>query len=130
VSIRRLLVISLFFLNSACSGISEHALRDSPECEAGITCRIEGKLQVFPGGVGSGTIRGKGFCYDLALPKDVLQNFSNWNGKFVVVSGEAIWRPQLSDASWFDIRDRRIEGVGCGEVVIYVGKVLLLNGKK
>jgi hypothetical protein len=125
-----MLIIPFFFLNPACSVMPEYASSELFACEVDRACRVQGRLQIFTGGVGSGTVRGKGYCYDLALPKEVLQNFPDWNGKLVELSGEATWRPQLSGVSWFDIRDRRIEGMGCGELVIYVETVSLLRDRK
>lgn len=111
----RLLIISAV-LCLACGCSSPRSLRANAAHDG-----VRGIIQIFPGGHGSGSLRtAEGECYDLALPPKVLEAHRKWNAHQVEVTGKVIVRPHLPDASWYDIRDRRIEAGGCSNRVIYV----------
>lgn len=86
-------------------------------------CHLVGKLEVFPGGVGSGTIRTSESCYDLALPENVLRNPKKWDQKVVAIDGEPVAHPDMPSAMWYDIKDRRVEPGGCSAATIYVKEI-------
>lgn len=46
-----------------------------------------------------------------------------WNTERVAISGSLEFRPRIDEMMWFDIRDRKIEGFGCSEDVIYVESI-------
>ena len=85
---------------------------------------VTGTLEVYPGGHGLGEIRADdGRCFDLALPKHVLKHSLRWFGKRVAIAGSAQFRPRMDDVIWWEINDRKIEGFGCSEDVIYVERI-------
>lgn len=85
---------------------------------------VTGTLEVYPGGHGLGEIRtDDGSCFDLALPKHVLKHSLRWFGKRVAIAGSVQFRPRMDDVIWWEINDRKIEGFGCSEDVIYVERI-------
>ncbi|WP_312327130.1 hypothetical protein [Stenotrophomonas sp.] len=85
---------------------------------------VEGVVEIYPGGHGLGYITlDDGKCYDLALPANVLKNSRRWDTKRVVIKGSLQFRPRIDEMMWFDIKDRKIEGFGCSEDVIYVDSI-------
>jgi len=85
---------------------------------------VTGVVEIFPGGHGLGYVTlDDGRCYDLALPASVLKNSRRWDTKRVVITGSLQFRPRMAEMMWFDIKDRKIEGFGCSEDVIYVGSI-------
>jgi hypothetical protein len=97
----------------------------SPVAAAGgAAIEVEGVVEVLSGGHGLGWVTlDDGRCYDLALPRSVLKDSLRWYGKRVVIAGSLEFRPRLDDMMWSDIRDRKIEGFGCSEDVIYVESI-------
>ena len=92
-------------------------------CAAGQTCRIEGRLKVFPGGFGAGSIETPHSCYDLALPREILRESEKWYGKTVLLSGRAFARPEIEGLAWYDVKDRRVDSGGCSAIIIYVDTI-------
>ena len=95
------------------------------------TIAVRGFVEIYPGGHGLGLIKAEnGRCYDLALPREVLRNSARWDRKTVDISGELEFRPDLKmpEIMWFDIRDRKVEGFGCSEGVIYVRTIKRVKG--
>ncbi len=85
---------------------------------------VEGVVEIYPGGHGLGYITlDDGKCYDLALPANGLKNSRRWDTKRVVIKGSLQFRPRIDEMMWFDIKDRKIEGFGCSEDVIYVDSI-------
>lgn len=82
---------------------------------------LRGVMTVYVGGHGLGSVQTlSGACVDLALPKNVLRRSGAWDGKAVVLTGTMDSRPRSLNFLWYDIRDRRIEGGGCSDDVLYV----------
>jgi len=80
-------------------------------------------MAIVPGGRTLGSIRlDGGRCFDLALPETVLKQRQRWQNKRVLVSGPLMYWPQglVAGLMWIDIKDRKVEGVGCSESIIYV----------
>ncbi len=126
--IRKLLVIA------AICGIAS-GCQTAPETRAPAggeeAIAVRGFVEIYPGGHGLGLIRAEdGRCYDLALPREVLRNSERWNRKIVDVSGGLEFRPDLKmpEIMWFDIRDRKVEGFGCSEDIIYVHTIRRVKG--
>ena len=85
---------------------------------------VTGVVEIFSGGHGLGYVTlDDGRCYDLALPASVLKNSRRWDTKRVVITGSLQFRPRMAEMMWFDIKDRKIEGFGCSEDVIYVESI-------
>lgn len=81
---------------------------------------LRGVMTVYVGGHGLGSVQAlSGECVDLALPKNVLRRSGAWDGKAVVLTGTMDSRPRSLNLLWYDIRDRRIEGGGCSDDVLY-----------
>lgn len=86
--------------------------------------QVTGVVEIFSGGHGLGYVTlDDGRCYDLALPAGVLKNSRRWDTKRVVITGSLQFRPRMAEMMWFDIKDRKIEGFGCSEDVIYVESI-------
>lgn len=86
--------------------------------------QVEGVVEIFAGGHGLGFVTLEdGKCYDLALPRSVLKHSRRWDTKRVTITGSVHFRPRLDEMMWFDIKDRKIEGFGCSEDVIYVESI-------
>jgi hypothetical protein len=97
---------------------------DSP---AETLMEVRGVVEIYSGGHGLGYVTSDdGKCYDLALPANVLKNSRRWDTKRVVITGSLQFRPRIDEMMWFDIKDRKIEGFGCSEEVIYVESIKLL----
>ncbi len=96
-----------------------------PAADAGETrMEVRGGLEVFSGGHGLGYIKlDDGKCYDLALPSSVLKDSGRWDTKRVEITGSLQFRPRMDEFMWFGIKDRKIEGFGCSEEVIYVDTI-------
>ncbi len=85
---------------------------------------VEGVVQIYPGGHGLGLVKlDDGKCYDLALPREVLKNSHRWQQHRVSISGVLTYRPLIEDAMWIEIKDRKVEGFGCSEDLIYVDTI-------
>lgn len=117
---KRLIAAMLAGTCAACQGLSV-----TPDLGAGSTAiEVSGVVEIFPGGHGLGHVTlDDGRCYDLALPASVLKNSNRWDTKQVVIAGPVLYRPRLDAMMWVDIQDRRIEGFGCSEDVIYVESI-------
>lgn len=96
-----------------------------PAGDAGEThMEVEGVVEIYSGGHGLGYVTlDDGKCYDLALPRNVLKNTRRWDKKRVVITGSLQFRPRIDEMMWFEIKDRKIEGFGCSEDVIYVESI-------
>jgi hypothetical protein len=89
---------------------------------------LHGVMTVYVGGHGLGSLQTQsGECVDLALPKNVLHRSDTWDGKAVVLNGTMDSRPRSLNLLWYDIRDRRIEGGGCSDDVLYVQTIEALR---
>lgn len=89
---------------------------------------LRGVMTVYVGGHGLGSLQTQsGECVDLALPKNVLRRSGAWDGKAVVLTGTMDSRPRSLNLLWYDIRDRRIEGGGCSDDVLYVQTIEALR---
>jgi len=89
---------------------------------------LRGVMTVYVGGHGLGSLRTlSGECVDLALPKNVLRRPGAWDGKAVVLTGSMDYRPRSQNFLLYDIRDRRIEGGGCSDDVLYVQTIKALR---
>ncbi|MGH8036940.1 MAG: hypothetical protein ACREPD_04285 [Stenotrophomonas sp.] len=122
--IRKLLMAPL--IASAAAGCQSAAAKqaDSP---AEALMEVRGVVEIHSGGHGLGYVTlDDGKCYDLALPANVLKNTRRWDTKRVVITGSLQFRPRIDEMMWFDIKDRKIEGFGCSEDVIYVESIKLL----
>lgn len=85
---------------------------------------VKGVMEIFSGGHGLGYVTlDDGKRYDLALPASVLKNSRRWDTKRVVIIGSLQFRPRIDEMMWFDVKDRKIEGFGCSEQVIYVESI-------
>jgi len=85
---------------------------------------VKGVVEILAGGHGLGYVTSDdGRCYDLALPASVLKNSRRWDAKRVVITGSLQFRPRIEEMMWFDIKDRKIEGFGCSDDVIYVESI-------
>jgi len=87
--------------------------------------RIEvvGVMAIVPGGRTLGSISlDDGRCFDLALPDSVLKQRRSWQNTRVMVSGPLMYWPQglVAGLMWIDIKDRKVEGLGCSGSIIYV----------
>lgn len=90
----------------------------------GVPIEVSAVVEILSGGHGLGWVTlDDGKCYDLALPRNVLKDNMRWNTKRVAISGSLEFRPRIDEMMWFDIRDRKIEGFGCSEDVIYVESI-------
>jgi hypothetical protein len=97
----------------------------SAECSVGSECTVQGELQIYRGlPTSTGVIRLETDCWLLALPMDVWVNYSSWNKKKVIVTGEAFSNLAASDVIWFEVRDRRVAvGICDSPIVIYVKRI-------
>jgi len=97
----------------------------STDCSVGSECTVQGELQIYrrlP--TSTGVIRVETDCWLLALPMDVWVNYSTWNKKKVIVTGEAFSNLAASDVIWFEVRDRRVAvGICDSPIVIYVKRI-------
>jgi hypothetical protein len=97
----------------------------STDCSVGSECTVQGELQIYrrlP--TSTGVIRIETDCWLLALPMDVWVNYSSWNQKKVIVTGEAFSNLAASDVIWFEVRDRRVAvGICDSPIVIYVKSI-------
>jgi len=116
------MLINIVFLLAASPSIVLDAGAEVSGCD-GKTCRLTGRLEVLRGGFGAGAIRTETECYDLALPREIIDSAEAWDGKRVDIVGELVSRPNGSDIAWYDIKDRRVEAGGCGVNIIYVNKI-------
>ncbi len=87
--------------------------------------RIEvvGVMEIAPGGRTLGAISvDDGRCFDLALPEAVLTQRRRWQNTRVMVSEPLMYWPQglVAGLMWIDIKDRKVEGLGCSGSIIYV----------
>ncbi len=83
-----------------------------------------GVMTVYVGGHGLGSLQTRsGEC----VPKNVLRRSGAWDGKAVVLTGTMDSRPRSLNFLWYDIRDRRIEGGGCSDDVLYVQTIKALR---
>ena len=115
-----LLAVAVAGIAAGCQSSSAKAV-DAP---GGAPIEVSGVLEILSGGHGLGWVTlDDGKCYDLALPKNVLKDSLRWDTKRVAVAGSLEFRPRLDEMVWFDIRDRKIEGFGCSENVIYVESI-------
>lgn len=121
MSVQKLLIAAV--LAGGAAGCQSAAAE--PTVDAGETrMQIEGVVEIFSGGYGLGYVTlDDGKCYDLALPANVLKNSRRWDTKRVVIKGSLQFRPRIDEMMWFDIKDRKIEGFGCSEDVIYVESI-------
>lgn len=117
--VRTLLVLVCIGLN-ACATLPGE---DHLSCDDQRYCSAHGRLEIFPGGYGGGTITVNGECIDLALPKYVLDEYATWSGKTVSLAGRSFANPRNAGMSWYDIQDRRVEGGGCSDRIIYVDTI-------
>jgi hypothetical protein len=97
----------------------------STECSVGSECTVQGELQIYRSlPTSTGVVRLETDCWLLALPMDVWLNYSSWNKKKVIVTGEAFSNLAASDVIWFEVRDRRVAVGICGSpIVIYVKSI-------
>ncbi|WP_159094521.1 hypothetical protein [Stenotrophomonas sp. YAU14D1_LEIMI4_1] len=119
------LAVVLGLVTTAWAVGSVSAAEPEPEpAVADAMIEVTGTLEVHPGGHGLGEIRvDDGRCFDLALPKHVLKDSLRWLGKRVVIAGSMQFRPRMDEVIWWEIKDRKIEGFGCSEDVIYVERI-------
>ncbi|WP_313455678.1 hypothetical protein [Stenotrophomonas sp.] len=129
--VRKLLVIAA--ICGSASGCQTFLETSSP-FDGEEVMEVRGVVKVFTGGHGGGGLglikADDGRCYDLALPKEVVRNRRRWNQRAVVLSGELQFRPVLSmpEMMWFEIGDRRVDGFGCSEDIIYVRSIRRVKG--
>jgi|EndMetStandDraft_3_1072993.scaffolds.fasta_scaffold419687_1 hypothetical protein len=118
--LRRLLVVAeVVMLTTSC--------RTHVPAAQGETA-LRGVMTLYVGGHGLGSLQTpSGECVDLALPKDVLRRSGAWDGKVVILTGSMDSRPRSLNLLWYDIRDRRIEGGGCSDDVLYVQTIEALR---
>ena len=121
-----LLPVVVSLLDAGCSANVRQDVDALNAC-ANNGCRLSGVLRVFAGGYGGGEITASGKCFDLALPKTVLDAQEAWDGRTVSLEGEAFARPLGPSTMWVEIKDRRVEAGGCGSSVIYVEKIELVK---
>jgi hypothetical protein len=97
----------------------------STDCSVGSECTVQGELQIYRSlPTSTGVIRLETDCWLLALPMDVWANYSSWNKKKVIVTGEAFSNLAASDVIWFEVRDRRVAvGICDSPIVIYVKRI-------
>jgi len=121
MSVQKLLIAAA--LGGAAAGCQSAATKPIDDVgEAQV--EVEGVVEIFSGGHGLGYVTlDDGKCYDLALPANVLKNSRRWDTKRVVIKGSLQFRPRIDEMMWFDIKDRKIEGFGCSEDVIYVDSI-------
>lgn len=115
--VKTLLTVAVIVAVAGCQSTAT-----KPVANAGETpIEVEGVVEIYSGGHGLGFVKlDNGKCYDLALPRDTLKNSLRWYKKRARISGSLQFRPRMDDMMWFDIKDRKIEGFGCSEDVIYV----------
>ncbi|WNH48956.1 hypothetical protein PDM28_01070 [Stenotrophomonas aracearum] len=121
MTVQKLLIAAV--LGGAAAGCQSAATKPIDDVgEAQV--EVEGVVEIYSGGHGLGYITlDDGKCYDLALPANVLKNSQRWDTKRVLIKGSLQFRPRLDEMMWFDIKDRKIEGFGCSEDVIYVESI-------
>ncbi len=121
MTVQKLLIAAV--LGGAAAGCQSAATKPIDDVgEAQV--EVEGVVEIYSGGHGLGYITlDDGKCYDLALPANVLKNSQCWDTKRVLIKGSLQFRPRLDEMMWFDIKDRKIEGFGCSEDVIYVESI-------
>ncbi|WP_421567049.1 hypothetical protein [Stenotrophomonas sp. PD6] len=121
---RKLLMATL--MASAAAGCQSAAVKQA-DAPTEALMEVKGVIEIHSGGHGLGYVTSDdGKCYDLALPASVLKNSRRWDTKRVVITGSLQFRPRIDEMMWFDIKDRKIEGFGCSEDVIYVESIKLL----
>lgn len=119
--IQKLLLVSTLTITTAGCQTSAANTAETP---AETLMTVEGVIEVLSGGHGLGYITlDDGKCYDLALPAKVLKRGKRWDAKRVQIIGSLQFRPRMDEVMWFDIKDRKIEGFGCSEEVIYVKSI-------
>lgn len=121
MQLARVLIQFSVLLVASCSNAFEIKAEDVG-CDGKI-CSLSGRLEVLPGGFGAGSIKTANGCYDLALPKEVLDAAEAWDGRMVKIVGEPVSRPNTPGIAWYDIKDRRVEAGGCGTNTIYVNAI-------
>lgn len=119
---RWLLAIVAMLLSASCSSGPTYQA-GAAECDSNSRCHLTGRLEVFTGSYGSGAITTSKSCYDVALPKAILQDSGKWDGKSVTIVGEAISRPEMRNLMWYAVKDRRVDAGGCGTKAIYVEQI-------
>lgn len=105
-------------------------------CAAGATCKLGGKLQLFPGEPAGAAILSDGdHCAKMALPDafyaDPLRE--RWHNKAVVVEGRAFAQPNtqtdLGVLSWYAEKDRKLATGMCDQGLgIYVDTLRSASG--
>lgn len=116
------LLIALAITSASAGGMSTSA--KPARTAEGAPIKVSGVVEILSGGHGLGWVTlDDGRCYDLALPRNVLEDSTRWDTKRVAITGSLEFRPRLEEMMWFEIRDRRIEGFGCSENVIYVESI-------
>ncbi|AWH53501.1 hypothetical protein C1924_10070 [Stenotrophomonas sp. ESTM1D_MKCIP4_1] len=122
--IQKLLIVTVLTIAAASCQIS---LAKPAENAKETLMEVEGVMEVFPGGHGLGYVTlDDGKCYDLALPAKVLKRSKHWDARRVQIIGSLQFRPRMEEMMWFDVKDRKIEGFGCSEDVIYVESIRML----
>jgi len=121
MTVQKLLIAAV--LGGAAAGCQSAATKPIDDVgEAQV--EVEGVVEIYSGGHGLGYITlDDGKCYDLALPANVLKNSKSWDTKRLLIKGSLQFRPRLDEMMWFDSKDRKIEGFGCSEDVIYVESI-------
>lgn len=121
MQVRKLLIIAA--ITGATAGCQSTPAQ--PARAAGAAqIEVSGVVEMLSGGHGLGWVTlDDGRCYDLALPRNVLKDRLRWDTKRVAITGSLAFRPRIDDMMWFDIRDRKVEGFGCSEDVIYVESI-------
>lgn len=115
-----LIAVAVAGIAAGCQSSSANPV-DAP---GGASIEVSGVVEILSGGHGLGWVTlDDGKCYDLALPKNVLKDSLRWDTKRVAIAGSLEFRPRLDEMMWFEIRDRKIEGFGCSENVIYVESI-------
>jgi hypothetical protein len=115
-------LIGCLILLMACYSNAVEVKTEDENC-SGKTCRLSGQLDILPGGLGAASIKTVNGCFDLALPKNILDAAESWNGRMVKIIGEPVSRPNTPSAAWYDIKDRRVEPGGCGSSTVYVNSI-------
>lgn len=88
---------------------------------------VEGVVKVYSSDHGLGFVKlDDGKYYDLALPPSVLKTSLRWFKKRALITGALQFRPRMDDMLYFEIKDRKIEGFGCSEDVIYVETIKMV----
>lgn len=122
--IQKLLIVTA--LTIAATGCQISAAKPA-ETPAETLMEVEGVVEVLSGGHGLGYVTlDNGKCYDLALPAKVFKRSKHWDARRVQIIGSLQFRPRIEEMMWFDVKDRKIEGLGCSEDVIYVESIRML----